>query len=109
LPGAISHCAATAVAATDTHEWDVCVRGKHREQLLDRKENEGEEEKKTHEWIEPGTMRDRRPSLITTTFGQLIGVISWLLDVCRHSWSICLVGKCIDIAAGILLHEHRTP
>jgi len=28
--------------------------------------------KKTYEWIEPGTMRDRQPLLITTMFGQLI-------------------------------------
>lgn len=38
-----------------------------------------------------GTVRDRRPLLITdhSVFGQLINTIPWLHDVCGHrSWSI---------------------
>lgn len=50
-----------------------------------------------YEWIEQGTMRDRRPLLITTMFGQLINMISWLHNVCHRSWFIYLVGKLIKI------------
>jgi len=78
----------TATVATDAHEWDdVCTRvdvyaasqrtpgaayGKKKKKtttttMTKKEEYEGDEEKKTYEWIEPGTMRDRgRPSLITT-------------------------------------------
>lgn len=59
-------------------------------------------EKKTYEWIEPGTVRDRgRPSLITASvFGQLINMISWLRIVCRRSRFIGFVGKFIKITDG---------
>lgn len=66
------------------HLWMGCLcihhhtHSKHREQLLERRRKK----KKTYEWIEQGTMRDRRPLLITTMFGQLINMISWLHNVC---------------------------
>lgn len=63
----------------------VYVYGVHQEQLLEKNNNNNERRRrKTYEWIEPGTMRDCRPLLITTMFGQLINMISWLRSVCHR-------------------------